>query len=100
MPANRGRGTAGQIVSSTPTLAAVREERCNGAAAFRIPRFGVGSLRRAVTQYIEHYHAERNHQGLENRLVQPTLTAAANDGSVRRRERLGGILNYYYRPAA
>ena len=50
---------------------------------------GQGSLRRAVTQYIEHYHAERNHQGLENRLVQPTLTAAANDGSVRRASALG-----------
>jgi transposase InsO family protein len=61
---------------------------------------GQGSLRRAVTQYSEHYHTERNHQGLENRLVRPISTVAASDGSVRRRERLGGMLNFHYRRAA
>ena len=57
-------------------------------------------LRRAITQYVEHYHAERNHQGLENRLIRPVPSRGVNDGGVHRRPRLGGMLNYYYRAAA
>ena len=60
---------------------------------------GQASLRRAVTEYVDHYHAERNHQGLANRLIVPTATQA-NDGAVHRRARLGGTLNFYYRQAA
>jgi putative transposase len=60
---------------------------------------GQGSLRRAVAEYVSHYHAERNHQGLENQLIVPTAIAA-NDGAVVRRTRLGGTLNFYYRKAA
>ena len=44
-----------------------------------------------------HYHAERNHQGLDNRLIRPDLWRAANDSVVHRRPRLGGMLNYYRR---
>ena len=32
---------------------------------------GVPMLRRAVHEYIEHYHRERNHQGLGNQLIVP-----------------------------
>ena len=61
---------------------------------------GEGSLRHAVAEYMAHYHGERNHQGLHNRLIQRTRTVAANDGVVRRRPRFGGMLNFYYREAA
>ncbi len=61
---------------------------------------GQASLRRAITHYVEHYHAERNHQGLENRLIRPGASRGASDGAVYRRPRLGGMLNYYYRAAA
>jgi transposase InsO family protein len=61
---------------------------------------GQASLRRAIAHYMEHYHAERNHQGLENRLIRPGASRGANDGVVHRRPRLGGMLNYYYRAAA
>ena len=60
---------------------------------------GQGSLRRAVAQYVTHYHAERNHQGLENRLILPAATQV-KDGAVLRNARLGGTLNFYYRKAA
>jgi len=60
---------------------------------------GQGSLRRAVAEYMAHYHAERNHQGLENRLIVPAATEA-NDGKVHCHGRLGGTLNFYYRAAA
>ncbi len=61
---------------------------------------GQASLRRAVTEYMEHYHAERNHQGRENRLIRPCACDTANDGHIRRRQRLGGMLNFYHRVAA
>jgi transposase InsO family protein len=60
---------------------------------------GQGSLRRAVAEYMTHYHAERNHQGLDNRLIVPTAVKA-NDDKVHCHGRLGGTLNYYYRAAA
>jgi transposase InsO family protein len=60
---------------------------------------GQGSLRRGVAEYVSHYHTERNHQGLENRLLAPS-TMLANDGVVANRARLGGTLNFYYCKAA
>ena len=61
---------------------------------------GQASLRRALAEYIDHYHAERNHQGLANRLVHVPNAASANVGAIYRRPRLGGTLNFYYRKAA
>jgi len=62
--------------------------------------FGENSLRRAVVAYLEHYHAERNHQGLDNQLIDPEAGVGTVAGKIERRERLGGVLNYYYRKAA
>ena len=64
----------------------------------RLIPLGERHLRRAVAEYVEHYHRERNHQGLDNALIvcaSPTATA----GRVRRRPRLGGLLNFYERAA-
>src|SRR3984893_8176917 len=62
----------------------------------RLIVFGESSLRRALQQYIVHYHGERNHQGKENRLLFPSQTEARRkEGGVRCRERLGGLLKYY-----
>ena len=60
---------------------------------------GQASLRRAVAEYMEHYHLERNHQGLENRLIVPRAMDT-KDGAVLRHARQGGTLNFYYRKAA
>jgi transposase InsO family protein len=62
--------------------------------------FGEKSLRRAVSEFLEHYHAERNHQGLGNRLIEPSAEVGSANGDVECRERLGGLLKYYYRRAA
>ena len=66
----------------------------------RMILFGEASLRRALTEYVAHYHAERNHQGVDNRLLEPLDASIAANEAVYRHERLGGILNYYYREAA
>jgi putative transposase len=34
--------------------------------------FGEASLRRTITEFVKHYHQERNHQGKENILLFPT----------------------------
>lgn len=59
--------------------------------------FGEGSLRRALNQYVEHFHEERNHQGKGNVLLFPGKAAYSRDGSIRCKERLGGMLRFYYR---
>jgi transposase InsO family protein len=61
---------------------------------------GQASLRRAIDEFTKHYHEERNHQGLGNRLIRPQAERAANDDPVHRRPRLGGMLNFYHRAAA
>ena len=66
----------------------------------RLVLLGEQHLRRAVTEFVEHYHGERNHQGLENRLLTAAMTPSNDRAPIVRRERLGGILNYYYRSAA
>jgi len=62
--------------------------------------FGENSLRRAVTAYVEHYHSERNHQGLRNRIIEQGDEVGRRIGRIHCRERLGGLLKYYYREAA
>jgi transposase InsO family protein len=62
--------------------------------------FGEDSLRRAVNEFVGFYHHERNHQGLGNRLIDLRHEVGAVDGSVACRERLGGLLRYYYHQAA
>jgi len=61
---------------------------------------GQASLRHAITHYMTHYHCERNHQGVGNRLLQETAGLSGGSGPVCRRQRLGGLLNFYHRAAA
>ncbi len=58
---------------------------------------GERHLRTAVKEYPEHYHLERNHQGLENELIEKPIDALDVNGAVECRERLGGVLKYYSR---
>jgi hypothetical protein len=53
-----------------------------------------------LAEYLEHYHTERNHQGLENQLIHARTAVSGNDGAIDCHARLGGTLNFYYRTAA
>ncbi|MCA9111420.1 MAG: integrase core domain-containing protein [Planctomycetaceae bacterium] len=66
----------------------------------RLIFFRERSLRRALRQWVAHYHAERNHQGLGNQLITPQDQGESSAGEVQRIERLGGLLRYYHRRAA
>ena len=64
----------------------------------RLIPIGETHFRRAVTEFVEHYHHERNHQGLGNALIAASPATGAS-GRVHRQQRLGGLLNYYSRAA-
>ena len=66
----------------------------------RVVPLGKGHLRRLVHEYVEHYHRERNHQGCENQLLERAPPPVRLKANIRRQERLGGLLNFYYREAA
>src|SRR5262245_44024722 len=67
----------------------------------RLILFGEASLRYALTQYVAHFHHERNHQGKGNALLFPTVSPdAERTGPIQCRERLGGLLKYYTYEAA
>jgi putative transposase len=65
----------------------------------RVIPFGERHLRRTIAEFVEHYHRERNHQGLENELIEGAPAPEEHVGRIQRRQRLGGLLNYYYRAA-
>ena len=66
----------------------------------RVVQLSERHLNLLVREYVEHYHRERNHQGLGNELMNGAPKSANAEGKVRRRKRVGGLLNYYYREAA
>jgi len=66
----------------------------------RMVLLGEWHLRKAISEYMKHYHAERNHQGLDNTLIDGISPDTDGIGPVARRERLGGLLGFYYREAA
>jgi transposase InsO family protein len=94
-----------------PVRCPVRAPNCNAFAERfvhsikdecldRMILFGEASLRRVLRAYVVHYHTERNHQGVGNRLLAPLATLSSTNDPIHCRERLGGILNFYYREAA
>jgi hypothetical protein len=62
--------------------------------------FGEKSLHRAVKEFAQHYHSERNHQGIDNSIIDPGDEVGRERGDIQCNERLGGMLKYYYRDAA
>ena len=55
-----------------------------------------------LENYMAHFHAERNHQGKDNVILfsEPEDHLSESTGSIQTRERLGGLLKFYYREAA
>ena len=94
-----------------PVCCPVRAPNCNAFAERcvrsikeecldRMILFDEASLRRALGGYVSHFHGERNHQGIGNRLLEPSAARNSTEGPIQCRERFGGILNFYYREAA
>jgi putative transposase len=64
--------------------------------------FGEGSLRHCLEQFVGHFHRERNHQGKGNMILFPAPVDRIGEstGEIRSRERLGGLLRFYFRETA
>lgn len=65
----------------------------------RLVPLGERHLRKTLQEFATYYHRERNHQGLGNALIE-RLDPQRATGRIYRRQRVGGILSYYYRSAA
>ena len=79
------------------------EEDAGSTLAARLPGPNEGvhlNLRSVLHDFVEHYHVERNHQGLGNVIPFPSRASPQFEGTVCRRQRLGGMLNFYERKAA
>ena len=64
----------------------------------RLILFGERRQLHVLKEFVVHYHEERNHQGLANNLIAPAPRATDRAG-IRCRDRLGGLLRYYYQAA-
>ena len=73
----------------------IREECLN-----HLILFSEGALKRAIENYVNHFHTERPHQALENKIIAPEFEHGRRAGEIQCRKRLGGLLKYYYREAA
>lgn len=76
-------------------MRSIKEECLN-----RVVVLGEGHLRLVIREYVEQYHRERNHQGLNNKPLERAPPPASPDAEVHRRERIGALLNYYHREVA
>jgi putative transposase len=77
----------------------IRSLQCYECLNKIIP-LGEKHLRLAIREYMEHHHTERNHQGLDSCIIHAGENAGRHGDSVKKKSRLGGVLNYYYRAAA
>ena len=66
----------------------------------KIIPLGEKHLRLAIREYMEHYHTERNHQGLCSSIIYADDNVGRSEGDIKKKSRLGGFLNYYVRDAA
>jgi transposase InsO family protein len=89
-----------QLPARSPNLNSYAERwvrSVKGECLSKLILFGEASLRRALTNFIDHFHAERNHQGKGNVLLFPSEKVGQQKPRRRVlcRERLGGLLKYY-----
>ena len=98
-----GGVTALSLPAHSPNLNAFSErwvKSVKDECLSKLILFGERSLRRALGNYLAHYHQERNHQGKDNVILFPQVKVTRVANRVQCRERLGGLLRYYHREAA
>jgi transposase InsO family protein len=100
-PARDVRRARHQDTVSRPELQCACERFVRSVKAECLDRLtpvGERHLRGALAEFLVHYHRERNHQGLGNELIDGN-GGPHYGGRVQRRQRIGGLLSYYYRAA-
>ena len=94
-----------RLPARSPNLNAICERwirSAKGECLSKLILFGERSLRHCLDDYILHHQHERNHQGKGNVVLFPLSEdrIGQTDGPIAVRERLGGMLKFYYRQAA
>ena len=92
-----------RLPARSPNLNAFAERfvrSCKEGCLDQLILIGEASIHRATSNFLLHYHQERNHQGLENKILRPEFNPFPSEGPIQCRQRLGGLLRYYYREAA
>jgi putative transposase len=92
-----------RLPARSPNLNAYAERfvrSIKSECAERMIFFSEEALLRALMSYAEHYHHERNHQGVGNQVLEPGPEVGRRSGPIECRQRLGGLLRYYHRTAA
>ena len=92
-----------RLPSRSPNMNAYAERfvrSIRGECLSKLIPIGSRMLRKSLYENAEHYHVERNHQGIGNCTIVPLTIPDRIRDSVDSRSRLGGLLNYYYRAAA
>jgi hypothetical protein len=77
-----------------------QDNHCPQVSSERMVFFNEGALRRALLSYAEHYHHERSHQGVGNRLLEPEPEVGRRSGPMECLQRLDGMLRYYHQGTA
>ena len=83
-----------EMDSCAASISATRDGSIQEECLSKMIFVGEGMLHRALREFVTHYHEERNHQGVGNRLLRPREEELSGDGPVVRRERLGGKSSY------
>jgi putative transposase len=94
--------TAVRLPPQSPNLNAYAERfvcSIKESCLDRLILIGENSLRTGVREFVAHYLRERHQQGLDNRLILPETSPPDNKRGIQCRDRLGGMLKYYYRGA-
>lgn len=98
-----GGVTALRLPARSPNLNSLAERwvrSVKGECLSKLILFGEASLKRALTEFVAHFHAERPHQGKGNKLLFPAENQVQAEGQrIVCNERLGGLLKYYSRAA-
>ncbi|MFT5130828.1 MAG: putative transposase [Rhodothermales bacterium] len=92
-----------KLPPKSPNLNAFSErwvKSCKSECLDQMILFGDKQLRYVLREYLAHYHAERNHQGLDNVIPFPDDQIREHDGPIVKDERLGGLLSFYHRDVA
>lgn len=100
-----------QAAGVEPVLLPPRSPNCNAylerffrslkeESLDRMIFFSELALRNAAKEFLLHYHAERNHQGLDHQIPEPGPEVGEATGRILCCERLAGLLKYYHRRAA
>ena len=92
-----------RLPAQSPNLNAFAERSVRSIKEVCLDRMvlnGESSLHRATSDFVSHYHAERNHQGLGNKIIRPEFAESPTEGAMSCRKWLGGLLRCYYRAAA